>query len=181
MSHRLPVRASQPRPGAKPSPKCTEGLNVLLIKLQVRRSGSVGTTGDWRSDALHLAPSQSWPSCGPAPEPPNLWEPHFLREHARRTQPIRWSQLLWGVGPWSGRKAQRQERGILTALGTVDNPRPRHAQGPLGRLCNAGSQQGRHGPRAVFRRMFRREGPHPGGGRGRWLHKMALVLMGRHL
>lgn len=70
MSHRLPVRASQPRPGAKLSPKCTGGLNVLLIKLQARRSGSVGTTRDWRSDALHLAPSQSWPSCGPAPSPP---------------------------------------------------------------------------------------------------------------
>ena len=161
MSHRLPVRASQPRPGAKLSPKCTGGLNVLLIKLQARRSGSVGTTRDWRSDALHLAPSQSWPSCGPAPKPPNLWEPHFLCEHERRMQPIGWGWLPWGVGPWSGRKAQRQARGLLTALGAIDNPRPRHVQGPLGYLCDTGPQQGRHGPWAVLRRMLRKRRPTP--------------------
>lgn len=64
MSHRLPVRAPQPRPGSNRPLKCTGGLNVLLIKLQARRSGSVGKRRDWGWDALILAPSRHGPSCG---------------------------------------------------------------------------------------------------------------------
>lgn len=78
VSHR-PHR-SLPAPASSSSTlKCTGGLNVLLIELKARRSGSVGKRQDWESDALHLALSPHRPSCRLAPGAPNLWEPHFLR------------------------------------------------------------------------------------------------------
>lgn len=77
VSHR-PHRSLPAPASSNPALKCTGGLNVLLIELKARRSGSVGKRQDWESDALHLALSPHRPSCRPAPGAPNLWEPHFL-------------------------------------------------------------------------------------------------------
>jgi hypothetical protein len=72
-----------PRPGSNPSLKCMGVLNVLLIKLKARKSGSVGKRWDWESDALNLAPSLYQPSCRQSPEPCHLPP----SEHMKRKLP----------------------------------------------------------------------------------------------
>lgn len=69
VSHR-PRRSLPARASSSQALKCTGGLNVLLIELKARRSGSVGKRQDWESDALHLALSPHRPSCRPAPGAP---------------------------------------------------------------------------------------------------------------
>lgn len=56
----------------KPVSEMHGGLNVLLIKLKARRSGSVGKRRDWELNALNLAPSLHWPSCRQPPVPPSF-------------------------------------------------------------------------------------------------------------
>ena len=154
MSHRLPVGAPQPRPGANPSLKCTGGLNVLLIKLKARQSGSVGKRRNWESDALALARGPCRPSCG-QPRGPEPLEPRCLH-----------LSLCGGCGrspgdPPSRWKAQRKagkllpssEAAALTAASAMGPAQPSLPGGcPARQLVDpAGSAEGcqerRAGPR----------------------------------
>lgn len=133
---------------ARLAPACERhgGLDVLLIKLEARRSGLVGKRRTGRG-ALELAPSRRGPSCGRPLRTPNPWEPPSLR-------PSMWGDAASPLGPQGAIRWEAQG-GKNPPMGSGHHRSSPPGSAPATRRPQAGCRAGGRGA-----------GPQPRGGRG---------------
>lgn len=120
---------------ARLAPACERhgGLDVLLIKLEARRSGLVGKRRTGRG-ALELAPSRRGPSCGRPLRTPNPWEPPSLR-------PSMWGDAASPLGPQGAIRWEAQG-GKNPPMGSGHHRSPPPGSAPATRRPQAGRRAG---------------------------------------